>query len=303
MNNIRYIDRKTGVEQVEKVYGGKTLGLLYGDGWLSLLLSWTLLPLLAHFPFCSKIYGFFQKTARSRKKIAPFIEAYGIDSSEFEQEVSSFGSFNDFFIRKLNPRRRPIDPGTKTGVMPADGRYLVYPDLSQVDGFYVKGQKFSLTQFLGNPILGRRFAMGSMAIIRLCPTDYHRFHFPCGGVACKPKRIQGSLFSVNPIALRKNLSILWKNKRYLTEIDSPSFGTVLYVEVGATSVGTVRQTFDPARAIAKGQEKGYFEFGGSCVVLLFEPGRTRFDADLIANSARHIETLGHLGESLCTTLS
>lgn len=144
MSQIHYIERATGEEKVEKVYGGKALGLLYGEGWLSRLLSCTLLQLLARVHFCSLFFGFLQKTAKSRAKIRPFIEAYGIDEKEFEDRVESFGSFNDFFIRKLKPSCRPIEPNSKRAVLPADGRYLVHPDLRKVDGFYVKNQGFSL---------------------------------------------------------------------------------------------------------------------------------------------------------------
>ena len=303
MVQIRYIERSTGEELVEKVYGAKALELFYGEGLAPAFLSKALLPLVAGFPFSSKMYGFFQKTAKSRGKIQPFIDAYQIDSSEFADPVQSFGSFNDFFIRKLKPSCRPIDPSSKKAVLPADGRYLVYPNLEEVDGFFVKGQKFSLSKFLESPILARRFCDGAMVIARLCPTDYHRFHFPCSGKASRAKLIQGPLYSVNPIALMKNLSILWQNKRFLTEIDSEEFGTVLSVEIGATAVGSIRQTYQVDHPFLKGEEKGYFEFGGSCVVLLFEKGKIQFDEDLIDNSRRFLETRANFGESLGRVIS
>ncbi|MBS0624549.1 MAG: phosphatidylserine decarboxylase [Verrucomicrobia bacterium] len=293
-NVIRYIERKTGEELTEKVYGQKALEFAYGEG----LLSKILLPLTCRLSFSSKLYSYFQKSPKSRGKVRPFIETYGVDEKEFADRVETFGSFNEFFVRKLKSSCRPIEPNLKRAVLPADARYLVYPDLEKVDGFYIKGQKFSLSRFLDSPILARRFYNGSMVIARLCPSDYHRFHFPCDGVPSKPKRIDGPLFSVNPIALRKNLSILWQNKRFVTEIDSEEFGTVLYVEVGATMVGSVQQTFSPNHPVRKGDEKGYFQFGGSCVVLLFEKGKIQFDGDLIENSNRFIETRANYGESL-----
>jgi phosphatidylserine decarboxylase len=78
---------------------------------------------------------------------------------------------------------------------------------------------------------------------------------------------RGRLFSVNPVALRKCLSILWENKRAVTELDTEAFGTVLCVEVGATCVGTIHQTYTPNQKVGKGSEKGYFSFGGSCLVI------------------------------------
>jgi phosphatidylserine decarboxylase len=173
----------------------------------------------------------------------------------------------------------------------------VYPKFEQ---FSIKGQSFDLAAFLDDTAYAHRFNTGSMVIARLCPTDYHRFHFPCDGRADTPRLINGPLYSVSPLALRRRLSILSENKRVITEIESEQFGTVLYVEIGATAVGTIRQTFRPDSAVQKGQEKGFFQFGGSCIVLLFEENRIAFDADLVANTEKGFETLANFGESLGT---
>ena len=303
MKELRYVERSTGEELVEKVYGAKALELIYGEGLAPRFFAKTLLPCIARLPFASQIYGYFQKISRSRAKIRPFIEKYKINEQEFADPVHSFFSFNDFFIRKLKSSCRPIDPDPKQAVFPADGRYLVYPDLRHVEGFFVKGQQFSLADFLRDPILTRRFCDGAMVIARLCPTDYHRFHFPCDGNVLSTKRINGPLFSVNPIALRKNLSILWENKRFITEMESDVFGSLLFIEIGATAVGSVRQTFSSDTPVRKGDEKGYFEFGGSCVILLFEKNRIQFDGDLIRNSHRLIETRANFGQSLGRAIS
>lgn len=296
MQKIHYIERSTGRQCVEQVYGEKAVQLVYGEGLFSTILFKCLLPFVDG--LFSKVYGCLQKTSLSQKKIRPFIDAYQIDESEFADPVASFRSFNDFFIRKLKPSCRPVDPDHRKAVLPADGRYLAYQNVCEAPGFFIKGQTFSLSTLLNNSVLARRYEEGSMVIARLCPTDYHRFHFPCQGVASKPHLINGPLYSVNPMALRKHLSILWENKRFVTEIDSPEFGTVLVVEIGATAVGSVHQTYEPNQPVQKGQEKGYFSFGGSCLVLLFEKGRIQLDADLLANSSRYLETYAHFGESL-----
>jgi phosphatidylserine decarboxylase len=286
---IRFIDRNTGTLQVEKVFGGRALEILYGGGLLGKLIR----PLLVKLPWASALVGYWMKRPASRKKIAPFIQEYGLDVREFLP--AEYRSFNDFFIRKLKPECRPIVADPDTVVCPADGRYLVYP---RFDRFLVKGQEFSLGTLLQSSYLGRRYAEGAMAIARLCPIDYHRFHFPCDGRAEAPRRISGGYDSVNPLALKQRLAILSENKRMVTEIETARFGTILYVEVGATSVGSIRQTFSAAHPVHKGQEKGYFEFGGSCLVLLFEKGRIAFDADLLRASEQGIETLCRFGQSL-----
>jgi phosphatidylserine decarboxylase len=290
--DIKYIERKTGDLCIEKVYGHQLLILFYGDGWINLLLSFLVLPLLVWFPFFSRVYGRLQKRPGSVKKIVPFIAAYGIDATEFAR--GDFSSFNDFFIRKLKKERRPIEMGKSCLTMPADGRYLVYPEFTR---FFVKGQEFCLETFLQNPILSRRFADGAMVIARLCPIDYHRFHFPCDGTPSQARLIKGPLYSVNPMALRKRIGILSENKRMITEM-ATDFGTLLYIEIGATNVGSIHQTYTPNQPVRKGDEKGYFEFGGSCLVLLFEKGRVVFDRDLIENTKKGLETRVNFGERL-----
>ncbi len=290
---IAYIDRKTGQRRIEKVYGHKSLCLLYGDGFFRRLFSAFLLPLLAHLPFFSRFYGYLQKRPSSAKKIAPFIKAYEIDESEFTE--TQFRSFNDFFIRKLKAERRAVAADPTILAMPADGRYLVYPHF---DHFVIKGRPFSLATFLDAPALARRYAEGSLVIIRLCPTDYHRFHFPCDGTPSRARLINGPLYSVNPMALKKRWTIFSENKRMITEIETKRFGTFLYIEIGATSVGSIHQTYAPDQPVRKGDEKGYFEFGGSCIALLFEKGAIAFDDDLIANTQQGLETRANFGESL-----
>jgi phosphatidylserine decarboxylase len=105
------------------------------------------------------------------------------------------------------------------------------------------------------------------------------------------------------LALKKRLAILSENKRVVTEIDTEGFGTMLYVEIGATFVGSIHQTYTPNRRVQKGEEKGYFEFGGSCLALLFERGRIAFDKDLIHNTQNGLETRINFGESLAKSLT
>lgn len=294
MRPVQYIDRRSGQLETEKIYGRWALTLLYGESRISRIFSFFFLPFLARISWLSKFYGYLQKRPRSARKVKPFISAFQIDTSEFAE--TDFGSFNDFFIRKLKAEARPIEPDPKRAALPADGRYLVFEDLKKTDGFYVKGQKFDLGSFLQNPELSSHYEGGSMLIARLCPTDYHRFHFPVSGTPGKPLEIDGPLFSVNPIALRKKLWILSENKRVLTEIETDLFGKLLYVEVGATCVGSIHQTYAAEKKVQKGDEKGFFSFGGSCLVLLFEREKVVFDEDLVMNSRSGLETKTLFGE-------
>jgi len=218
--------------------------------------------------------------------------------SECLLPVKAFPSFHDFFIRKLKPEVRPIAKGESLAILPADGRYLVYSNINKIENFNVKGQKFDLLRLLQNSDLFERYKHGSMVIARLCPTDYHRFHFPCECLPSKSTMINGPLYSVNPIALKQRATILTENKRMLTQLKTHYFGTILYIEIGATFVGSIQQTYTPEVLCKKGEEKGYFEFGGSCIILLFEPKSILFDQDLIHTSRKQIETKAHFGSSL-----
>ena len=299
METIRYIDRVTKQEEEEQVYGAKFLRLLYGKRSFFRFL----LPLFARLSLFSCLFGWIQKRRSTKKKIRPFIEAYGIDTEEFLDPVDSFQSFNDFFIRHLKPEKRPQASEQDVATLPADARYLAYANMQAADGFVVKGKKFSLETLLQDPHLVDRYREGSLLIARLCPTDYHRFHFPCSGTPGAAKLINGPLYSVNPIALKRNIEILAENKRMVTEVSTRNFGTILYIEVGATNVGSIVQTYQPGVMVAKGDEKGYFSFGGSTLILFFEPGRIAFDQDLLDASSRQIEMRGLVGQSLGRALS
>jgi phosphatidylserine decarboxylase len=298
MSDIIYFDRITKSQEREKVYGHSFLNLLYGRSKLAKCLSLFLRPLFARISFLSYLYGWIQKSRLSRCKVKPFIETFGVDPSEFLEPVEKFSSFNDFFIRRLNLKTRPIAAARDVAVMPADARYLVFPNIEQADGFWVKGKKFSLASLLQSEELAQRYNRGAMVIARLCPTDYHRFHFPCACVPDKAQLINGPLYSVNPIALKRNIAYLSENKRMITLLKTEDFGDVLYVEIGATYVGSIHQTYAPGTVCNKGDEKGYFSFGGSCLILLFEPGKILLDQDLVDCSSQKMEVRGLLGQSL-----
>lgn len=300
MQKVVVKDRLTGEMLEEKIYYGSLLRFLYGSTLASRCIGPPLIALLSKLPLMSMLVGWWKRQPITKKSIRTFIEEYGVDASEFRDPVDSFDSFNAFFIRKLKGDARPIAPGDGVAIVPADGRYLVYPDISRCDGFLVKGAMFSLENLLQNRELAKKYATGAMVMARLCPSDYHRNHFP---VACIPgdtRSINGSLYSVNPIALLKNIRILTENKRTLCVLKSAEFGEALFLEVGATNVGSIHQTYTPHTLCAKGSEKGYFSFGGSTLILLFEAGKIVFEKDLVEASKQRIEMRCLMGQRLGT---
>lgn len=292
-DDIQFLNRHTSRVETEQVYGEGFLRWIYGS-----LTGRLALHAVAKRAFFSRWYGWRMSRPASRAKIAPFIRKFGVDTGEFCAPPESFRTFNEFFYRKLKPGARPIAGAVRTAVFPADGRHLGFQDVSLMAGIFVKGEVFSLAELLRDTELAVRFQRGAMVLSRLCPVDYHRFHFPVSGLATEPRLINGWLYSVNPIALRRNIRIFTENKRALTRIESPEFGTVLMLEVGATNVGSFDYTFTPNAQVAKGAEKGYFKFGGSSTITLFEPGRLRLDADLITQTAERRELYARMGEQL-----
>jgi phosphatidylserine decarboxylase len=294
MGELYFIHRKTKKKIREVIPGESSIQFLYSNSQVAKWLRF----LICHFPYFSKFYADLQKMSRSRHKIRPFINKYGIDTDEFLKPIDSYSSFNDFFIRKLKPSARPIANGNDTAILPADGRYLAFQNFDREEGIFVKGKKFLLANLLGSEKLAQKYGEGSCLIARLAPVDYHRFHFPINCTPSKTRPINGLLYSVSPLALNHNIEILAENKRVITHLRTHLFGTILAVEVGATNVGTIHQTYEPEKHYAKGAEKGYFSFGGSCIIFFFESGRIQFDFDLLENTRAGLETYAHMGESL-----
>ncbi len=293
MKNIKYIDRKTGEIKQE---------IVPGEGWLRWLYYYPFgkltLEMLVKRKFLTQWYGKKMDTAASRAKIPDFIKSLQIDMSEVLRPVHDFTTFNDFFIRELKPEARPINDNPEAIVSPADGKVMVFPEINRLDTFFAKGQEFSLEEFLQDQSLSSMYKGGALMIIRLAPADYHRFHFPADGRISRSKRIDGSYYSVSPYAVKKRMKIYWENTREYSVLSSASAGDILMCEVGATMVGSIVQSYTPDTDVKKGQEKGWFAFGGSTIIILLEKGKVQLDRDILENTEKGYETSIKMGEQL-----
>ncbi len=290
---IEFFNRYTGKVEREQVYGAAWLNWTYGNPLGKLALE-----AVAKRAFFSRWYGWRMDQPASKEKVLPFIKEFGVDANEFAAAPESYQTFNDFFYRKLKPTARPVDAEVDTVVFPADARHLGFQDVSQVDGVFVKGQRFDLPALVGDAQLAKQYAQGSLVLSRLCPVDYHRFHFTAAGVPSETKLLNGPLYSVNPIALKQRLAYLWENRRWLTVLETEKFGRVLLLEIGATNVGSAVQTYQSGKKVEKGTEKGYFKFGGSSTITIFEPGRIKLSADLVENSRQCRELYARVGDGM-----
>ena len=296
-SGIQFFNRYTGEVETEVVYGEQWLRFILFNPFGKIALH-----TVAKRAWFSRWYGWRMSRPGSAARVRQFIEQYGIAEEEHVKAADAFTSFNEFFYRKLKSAARPVDAAADSVVFPADGRHLGFAKASAMEGVYVKGQRFDLGRLLGDDDLAKQFADGAAVFSRLCPVDYHRFHFPVSGVPGNARLINGPLYSVNPLALRDRLAILWENKRFITEIETEQLGRVLMLEIGATNVGSVHHTFVPTRSVEKGEEKGYFAFGGSATLTLFEPGRVQLAEDLLEHSAGQRELYAKVGDRMGTIL-
>ncbi|KAG8368712.1 hypothetical protein BUALT_Bualt15G0074300 [Buddleja alternifolia] len=243
------------------------------------------------------------ESAESAKDIPKFIELFKdqIKLSETKYPIEHFKTFNEFFIRELKPGARPITSieCDDVAVCAADCRLTAFKTATDSMRFWIKGRKFSVQGLLGTEVCSNAFIDGSLVIFRLAPQDYHRFHVPVSGTVEKFVNIPGCLYTVNPIAVNsKYCNVFTENKRVVSVISTKEFGKVAFVAIGATMVGSITFSKKEGDYVKKGDEFGYFSFGGSTVICVFEKDTIKIDDDLLENSARSLETLVSVGMKL-----
>lgn len=288
---IKYIERKTGEIKIEKVMGEGALKFLYYNPLGSLFLN-----TIVKRKFLSSYYGKKMNLKNSKEKIKKFVEEMGIDMSDYARGIDEYVSFNDFFYRELKAGAREIAEEANILASPADGKILAYNNLKEKDKFFIKGSEFTLEEFFMDKDLAKKYEGGSFVIVRLAPADYHRFHFPADGKISEAKKIEGYYYSVSTHAIKKNFRIFCENKREYSILSTQNFGDIAMVDVGATMVGSIVQTYKPNSYVKKGDEKGYFLFGGSTCIMVFEKDRVEIDEDIIRNTQNRIETRIYMGE-------
>lgn len=288
---IKYIERKTGEIKTEKVMGEGALKFLYYNPFGKLALH-----TIVKRKFLSDWYGRKMSKPESKEKIKSFVEEMGIDMNEYKRPIEDYTSFNDFFYRELKDGARKIDYNENVVVSPADGKILAFENIKEVDTFFVKGSEFTLEEFFNDKELAKKYKDGTFVIIRLAPADYHRFHFPVDGEISEVKKISGDYYSVSTHAIKTNFRIFCENKREYAILKTKKFGDIAMFDIGATMVGAIVQTYKANSFVKKGEEKGYFLFGGSTCILIFEKGKVIIDKDIIENTQNKIETRIYMGE-------
>jgi len=291
MESIQYIDRQTGELITENPPGEGYLKFLYHNPFGKLALH-----LLVKRKLLSEWYGGTKDKSNSTKDIEAFVEELNIDMSEAVKSMDEFKSFNDFFYRKLKPEARPIGEGL---ISPADAKLIAFESIDEVGEFYVKGRKFTLHEYFQNEDMAKKYVNSSLFIFRLAPNDYHRYHFPYPGKVSASKKINGHYFSVSPYALEPNFAkVFCENKREYLTLLTQDKGDIILSPVGATMVGSIYETFTPNSHVLKGDEMGYFAFGGSTIVMLINKSKVTIDQDILDNTKNKIETAVKMGERI-----
>ncbi len=280
---VYYLERQTGEIISERIFAENTLRWFYENPLGFLAFNW----LFNNKVFCW-LYGKYQDLPFTRAKIDKFVDRYQIDIEDIELPLKNYRSFNAFFSRRLKLNARIFNAESNIFCAPTDGKILVYPKLTAETQIPVKSFYVTIADLLASEKAAQIYRGGSSLCIRLAPYDYHRFHFPDAGKALPARYIKGQYHSVNPIALAKVRNVFCRNQRAVTEFISNNFGRIAYIEIGAFTVGSIIQTYTPG-IVSKGHEKGYFQYGGSSLVLLFEPGAICFDDDLIRHSVEGLE--------------
>lgn len=298
-NEINFWHRGHRKMETELVYGDRAIQYLYQNDWGKRANK------LVTSPWASKIYGFYQDLPISHRKVRPFIEKFNIDIAEYEpgsrssyDPKDSYANFNEFFIRRFRIGKRPFVPEPKRMPAFAEARYVGHASIDPETAFPVKGSFLTAAGLLGNADVCRPFEGGPLLIARLCPVDYHRYHYPDSGRVIDQWRVNGRFDSVNPIALRIKPEIFIANERHVSILQTENFGKLAYIEVGAVCVGKIVQTHRWNKPFLRGEEKGYFLFGGSTVVLLGEKGAWKPSADILEKTSQGVETYLRLGEEV-----
>jgi len=287
---IKLLDRESGKIVTETVLGGGTIRFAYNT-----LLGRTLWPILFGGKFCSALLGKYYDSRCSRGMIKKLMRTPGCRVSEREKRPREYKSFNDYFARRLKPGSRPYDDDSAAAVSPGDGRLMVYSSLAPDAPIPVKGAKRSLRELCGNRLPEGKL---SVAVLRLAPIDDHRYHFPCDCIQKEDMLvIPGKYHSVNPAALLSRPDIYVENSRTVTNLSSNIFGDFVMLEVGAFGVGSIVPV-SGAGEHRKMDEKGYFKFGGSTVILVFRADAVKFSDDLLETSANSMETLVRCGQTI-----
>lgn len=238
-------------------------------------------------PSITKASGKILNSKLSKLLIIPFLNMSNIDMNEYEDK--EYTSYNDFFTRKIKPHARNFSDKQSDLCAPCDGKLSVFRIDNNCE-INIKNSIYSLESLLKNKALAKRFELGYVAVFRLSVDNYHRYSYIDSGDKSRNISIPGRFYSVDPAVLEK-VKVFKENQREYCVIKTENFGTIIQMEVGATMVGKIHN-FHEEKKVKRGEEKGYFEFGGSTIVLIFEKNTVEFYEKYINPTYEHQVNMG-----------
>ena len=241
----------------------------------------------------SRMCGAYLDSSLSKPLIKGFVKNNNIDLSQFESD--GFRCFNDCFCRRIKDGLRPLPEDEAILFSPCDGLLSAYR-LTEDTVLPIKQSAYTLSALLQNEELAARYRDGVCLVFRLCVNHYHRYCYPTSGTKGENVFLKGRLQTVRPIALEAR-PVFTENCREYTIIDTPLFGRVLQMEVGAMLVGKIRNHHD-AGPVTRGEEKGMFLYGGSTIIMLLEKDKAPIIEDFFEATARGEEIPVLLGDNL-----
>lgn len=282
----RIYDRKNKRFYEDKQFGGTALKFLYGN-----VLGRVILKLFIAGKGYSRYNARKNSTEASKAKIAPFIAEYGIDMSDFEER--GFTSFADFFTRQIKEGKRPFSREKGELIAVADSKLLCYR-ITEDGRIPIKNSVYTASEIIGAR-LPEGFGGGYCLVFRLTVDDYHHYCFFDSGRTLRERYIEGRLHTVSPIS-GKRYKVFAENCRSVSYIETENFGKCFQIEIGALLVGLINNR--KVRSFGRGEEKGYFEMGGSTCVVMLKKGCVTIDEDILENSRKGIETKVLMGETI-----
>lgn len=244
----------------------------------------------------SSAMGRFMDSKLSRILIKRFVLKNKINLSDYENK--NYISFNDFFIRKIKKGKRKLNNDQDVFSSVCDSKLTVYKIDNKLT-FKVKNSTYNISSVIKDSKLAREYKNGYVFIFRLSPNDYHRYYYNANGKLLKKYRIHGFFNSVNPVSYGK-FKVFKENERECSILDTKEFDKIIYIEVGALLVGKIVN--NDLDTFKRWDEKGYFMYGGSTVILIVKENILKVDKDILKNSLGGFETCVKLGEKIAKKL-
>lgn len=283
---MKYIVRDRNSKENIITESSKTLNFFYD----------TLIGRIILKPFISKrfnnLMAKYMNSKYSLKRVDKFIDKNDINVYEYSKQ--KYTSYNDFFIRKVAQGKRPINAHKNVFISPCDSKLTVYKINDDLT-LKIKDSYYSVDTLVDKEIMNE-YKDGYALVFRLSTDNYHRYCYIDSGSKGKNIHIDGVFHTVQPLAL-KHYNFYKTNTREYTVLNTNNFDKVIEVEIGAMGIGKIVNNHEEYN-FKKGEEKGYFEFGGSTIVLLIKKDMVIIDEDIYNNSLENIETNVKYGEKI-----